>query len=111
MPQIERKPSKIVEIVEQPVGLRKQLIRLRRRHQAPLDALEQAKAELILGLQDDLAKRRLRDIEGLGGAGHGARTHDGPENLELSGPHLSSHKFRLYTPTKCQLDRASLQPA
>jgi len=41
-------------------------------------------------VEQDLAERRLGDVQHPRCGGHGARAHDGDEHFELSGPHCHS---------------------
>jgi hypothetical protein len=85
--QIERESAEALDVPVQPLRLGQQLLGLRRRHQPPALALEQLESQLVLGMQQQLAERRLRDIQRLRRAGQRAAAHDGAEDLNLADIH------------------------
>ena len=94
VPHVDRPALQRVELGEDVLGLGIELLGLLGRHQPAADAIEQLESELVLGVKQDLAQRRLRDVEHRSRAGDGAATHQRAEDFELARPHLSSHQRR-----------------
>ncbi len=83
-------PANALKARGEALGIRKKLKSLRRGAQAPLHALEQREAQFVLGVQQDLAQRGLRNVEHARSGSHGSRAHNGDENLELTRAHDQS---------------------
>ena len=80
------------DLAEYPVGVGDQDVRFRGRHQSPAEPLEQPIADLAFEVSQNLADRRLRDVQRLCRGGQGPVTHDGAEDFKLACVHLTAAK-------------------